>query len=90
MENNTIVNHDWLQVVADHPAMTDEDLLAAYHHLGVPTDRTPEQIDASTFKLQLLGVPECWSTSATTEYLHLLAEPPLGTAMTLTENCTPT
>jgi hypothetical protein len=55
MENNTIVNHDWLQAVADHPGMRDEDLLIAYHHLGVPTDRTPEQLDASTFKLQLWG-----------------------------------
>jgi hypothetical protein len=51
----TIVNHDWLQAIADHPGMQDEDLLAAYHHVGVPTDRTPDQLDASTFKLQLWG-----------------------------------
>jgi hypothetical protein len=52
---NAIVNHDWLQAIADHPGMRDDDLLAAYHSLGVPTDRTPEQLDASTFRLQLFG-----------------------------------
>ena len=51
----TVVNHDWLQAIADHPAMRDEDLLAAYHLLGVKTDRTPEQLDASTFRLQVWG-----------------------------------
>lgn len=51
----TVVNHDWLQAISDHPGMRDEDLLAAYHHVGVPTDRTQEQLDESTFKLQLWG-----------------------------------
>jgi hypothetical protein len=51
----TVDSYEWLEAIGRHPAMADEDLLAAYAALGVPTDRTPEQLDESTFKLQLWG-----------------------------------
>jgi hypothetical protein len=55
MTTPEVINFDWLEAVAAHPKMTTVDLLAAYHHLGVETDRTEEQLDESTFRMQLFG-----------------------------------
>jgi hypothetical protein len=48
-------NYDWLEAVDQHPKTTTADLLVAYHVLGARTDRTPEQLDESTFRLHLFG-----------------------------------
>jgi hypothetical protein len=53
--SETINTAEWLTAIDQHPETTDADLLAAYHGLGVETDRTPDELDESTFRLQLLG-----------------------------------
>lgn len=58
MTDTTITNVDWLTAIDKHPDTTNADLLAGYHHLGVVTDRTPEQLNESTFRLQVLGFLE--------------------------------
>jgi hypothetical protein len=51
----TIDNFDWLTTVGQHPETTNADLLAAFHIIGTPTDITPDQLEASTFRLHMLG-----------------------------------
>jgi hypothetical protein len=48
-------SYDWLEAIDAHPNTTTADLLAAYHVLGAETDRTPEQLDESAFRLHLFG-----------------------------------
>lgn len=48
-------NFDWLEAIDAHTETTTVDVLAAYEILGVTTDLTPEQLDASTITLHLLG-----------------------------------
>jgi hypothetical protein len=48
-------SYEWLEAIDQHPRLTSEDVLAAYHHLGVETELTEQQLDESTFRLQLAG-----------------------------------
>lgn len=51
----SVDNFDWLAAIDQHPETTNVDVLAAHHIVGTKTDITSEQLDASMFRLHLLG-----------------------------------
>ncbi|VBA57602.1 hypothetical protein LAUMK191_04096 [Mycobacterium attenuatum] len=53
--STSVDNFDWLDAIEAHTETTSIDVLAAHHIIGTPTDITPDQLDASTFRLHLLG-----------------------------------
>jgi hypothetical protein len=55
MTTTTIDIHKWLTAIDQHPGMTNAELLTGYGIVGVETDQTPEQGDASAWRLHLAG-----------------------------------
>lgn len=54
-QDETVVNHDWLQAIDDHPELSTTDLLGAYDLLGVPTDLDDEQRYWTAYHLETYG-----------------------------------
>lgn len=54
--NDEFDNVDWLQAIADHPDLSDEDLLAAYDLLGVKTTLTEQRLYWGRCNLEMYGL----------------------------------